>query len=219
MSCYSWEEGTIKIPAAQWASFRKKVLTEWNRIETQRFKANKNLYERLKVAVKGKRGSKKQEAIGVFVRKWEGLLGEDTGFLADWDWEKGTYQMKTKAPKQKDFNIVPVSKSATLRGRDFTVSLKNETKEVVWSVHENNHAVEEAHKDLFVRFLFKCLQQVTWTRNSGGEIVGNDEYNQDCGHAGGGANYVTHRFSVEEQKRQKTVRASSYSYGGFGSRW
>jgi hypothetical protein len=61
-------------------------------------------------------------------------------------------------------------------------------------VIENNHACERAHEDTVVSQFFSMLQRVTWVRGTGGEIVGNDEYNRDSSLAGGGGNYVNYAF-------------------------
>jgi len=217
MSCYNWEQGTIKIPAAEWAAFRKAVLTEWNTRETAELERHQRLHTKLKEAVKGKRGAKKEEAIRSFFRGVKSRCRPDS--LVTLDRKTNTRKVVTKAPKKKDFNIVPVTKSATLQGDDWAVRFDNKTRTVEWHVHENNRAVERAHKDPLVQFLFKKLGQVTWTRSTGGVIVGNDEYNQDNAYEGGGGNYVTRRFSVEEQERQKkasNARFASMNRGFYG---
>lgn len=218
MSCYNWEQGTIKIPAGEWARFRKEVLTKWNFRENVELERHQKLHAKLKEAVKGKRGAKKQEAIKSFLR---GLEAREyrSSFLVTRDWETRKYTVVTKAPKKKDFKIVPVSKSATLQGGDWSARFDNKTRTVEWYVPENNRAVEHAHEDPFVKFLFKRLGQIKWTRSTGGVIVGNDEYNQDNAYEGGGGNYVTRRFSVEEQARQKkasNARFASMNRGFYG---
>mgnify|MGYP006959960912 CR=1 FL=1 len=77
------------------------------------------------------------------------------------------------------------------------------TKTLVWDVSENNHAREHAHKHGFAKLVFEAFGKITWTRNSGGEIVGNDEYNRDNRESGGGGNYTTMTFSAAQQKRDK----------------
>ena len=57
------------------------------------------------------------------------------------------------------------------------------------------------------RKLFELLHRITWTRGSGGKILGNDEYNRDDEHEGGGGNYVTMRFGPDVQKRKAESRS------------
>lgn len=67
-------------------------------------------------------------------------------------------------------------------------------REVTWSVGENNRAVEHANAAPLALVFFAALTKVTWTRGTGGEIVGNDEYNEDSRDSGGGANYITKTY-------------------------
>ncbi len=54
-----------------------------------------------------------------------------------------------------------------------------------------------------------------WIRGTGGEIVGNDEYNRDSDYAGGGGNYVKRRFSPPS-KAEKTLVGRSPARLGYG---
>jgi len=97
-------------------------------------------------------------------------------------------------PQKKSFTTKPLSKSATFNHGDAHISLNNENNIVVWHVSENNHACERAHDWWFAKELFKALGRVKWTRNSGGQIVGNDEYNQESCEFGMGGNYLVQGF-------------------------
>lgn len=73
-----------------------------------------------------------------------------------------------------------------------TLSFSGRTAE--WRVPENNHACDHRRSHPVARAFFDALGRVRWTRGSGGEIVGNDEYNQCADYAGGGANYVIETY-------------------------
>ena len=63
MSKYEWEQGSIKIPAKEWARFRTNVIKCWNDHQIGIFVTAKQLYGRLKDAMKGKRGLKRHVAL------------------------------------------------------------------------------------------------------------------------------------------------------------
>jgi hypothetical protein len=68
-------------------------------------------------------------------------------------------------------------------------------------VPSNNHACETARRHPVAAAFFAALGRVRWTRGSGGEIVGNDEYNRDVDYEGGGANYVVDRYGPTPSRR------------------
>ena len=105
--------------------------------------------------------------------------------------ENATYTLKT-LPKKKDLPLKATSKDAEMHLSDAYVKFTNATKTLVWDVSENNRAVEHAHDHWFAKLVFEALGKITWTRNSGGKIIGNDEYNRDAGreYEGGGGSYT-----------------------------
>ena len=56
--------------------------------------------------------------------------------------------------------------------------------------------------------LFRYLKRVTWTSRSGGQNIGNDEYNRDSYDAGSGGNYVVREFSAAAQRRAAAAAAA-----------
>ena len=224
MSCYEWESGTIKLPSKEWAKFRTGLLKAWNERELARLEKAKRTHAALTTACKGKRGSKRVTALKAAVERH---------FHSDRDSEiremiltqsgygpNAIYTLKG-LPKKKDLKLFATSKDAEMYCDDGYVAFKNATKTLVWSVSENNHAREHAHEHWFAKLVFAALSKITWTRGSGGEIVGNDEYNRDNRDAGGGGNYTTMTFSAAQQKRDreaaKRARTQTrYSGGGMG---
>ncbi len=219
MSKYEWESGTIKLPSKDWAKFRTGLLKAWNERELGRLEKAKVAHAKLTAAIKGKRGSKRATALKAAVEarftrtehsRWNSqshdvdvdpevrdMIVTPTG------WGTGaTYTLKP-LPKKKDLKLFATSKDASMQCDDGYVAFKNATKTLVWDVSENNRAREHAHEHWFAKLVFGALSKITWTRGSGGEIVGNDEYNRDSRDSGGGGNYTTMTFSVAQQKRDK----------------
>jgi hypothetical protein len=193
MSCYNWEHGEITIPTKAWAKFRTALIKAWNEREVEQLALAKRLHAKGKEAIQGKRGRARDLAMRDFV--WDQQAGRNHHLLGHVvRLENGKHVLKN-APKKKDFKVLPTSQSCTLHlDGDATITLNNTNRTVTWSVAENNRAVEHAHEHEIAKTLFRLLGRIAWTRGSGGEIVGNDEYNRDCSHAGGGGNYVTRRF-------------------------
>ncbi|BDB63247.1 hypothetical protein RDE2_50410 (plasmid) [Rhodococcus sp. RDE2] len=80
---------------------------------------------------------------------------------------------------------------------EFGLTLEGRT--LHWEVPQNNHARDHAAVTGLYQAALTYLNDVTWTRGTGGVIVGNDEYNRDTTYEGGGGNYVTHRFGPAGQ--------------------
>ena len=101
---------------------------------------------------------------------------------------------RLRKPLKKDWPL------ATNKTRDFHVSEEgtvsfsdDKTKVAHWGVCENNHAVDRARNGAVGKAFFAALGRIEWTRGTGGEITGNDEFNEGDGY-GRGDNYVSGRF-------------------------
>ena len=211
MSCYEWEQGTIKLPSKDWAKFRTEMLKAWNAKELARLEKAKVAHKALTDACKGKRGSERAEALKSAVtarftrlNRVDELYPEIRDMVVTVDgWGHDAIYTLKALPKKKDLKLFATSKDAEMYCDDGYVAFKNATRSLVWSVSENNHAREHAHEHWFAKLVFAALRRITWTRGSGGKIVGNDEYNRDSDNEDGGGNYVTMAFSATEQKRQR----------------
>ena len=226
MSCYNWERGTITIPTKEWSKFRTTLIKAWNEHQLAKLEKAKKLHAELTAAIKGKRGSKRTEALQKAVRaRFErcgrtDMLQEIRDMLVE-GW--GDQMTLRPLPKKKDLGLLPTSKTCSLQLQEATITLNNTNRTVTWNVEENNRAVESARKEKLAQVLFRLLDKITWTRGSGGKIIGNDEYNSDSDYEGGGGNYVTAEYSQAKQKRDREARArtprSSYYGGGLYGRW
>jgi len=241
MSKYCWESGTITIPAKEWATFRKGLLAAWNAKQEGILAEAKALVPKLRAAAKGKRGDKR-------FQEQKAALYRHCGFtLRSWGWEcpsdevrerfdtmrrllfvfdpklgPGAYdRTKLVTPKKLALDLKPVSKDADIHLPDASVHFRNKGRTVEWDVPENNHAVENARDHWFAKKLFAALRRIEWTRGSGGQIVGNDEYNRDeCKHyEGGGGSYVTMEFSAAATKARRRLDRSlrRQGYRSFGT--
>jgi hypothetical protein len=196
MSCYNWCSGTIKIPAKEWPAFRKAIIAAHNTYNERSFEIARRLHAQVKADSKHKRNYSFYNK--VFDAVYNGNLSVPNHFK-DLIYSSLLTQnypnVKLKLPKKKDF---PKATLKTERYGYFT--LGHASKTITYNVEEDNRAVDSAAADVFVRQVFQLLNRITWTRGSGGTIVGNDEYNRDSEYEGGGANYVVHRFGTMRER-------------------
>jgi hypothetical protein len=212
MSKHGWERGEIKLPSAEATSFRHSLVEFHNNRNTILFATAKGFYTRLKTIGKGKRNfdfhtAYNDMAAPTSYGSSNPIDGYDEIMDAIFPYEQdGAFfgrSRKPKAPKKNQFKHLPLSAKGISVGGEAGISFKGNV--VIWSVSENNHSVERAHEHKIAQHFFKLLSMVKWTNRSGGEIVGNDEYNRDARESGGGANYVTMRFGASDVQWRKSL--------------
>lgn len=115
-------------------------------------------------------------------------------------------KLTLKKPTKKDW-AKATNKDRVFRIDDADIIFSDDKqKTVTWDVQDNNHAVERARRHSLAKALFHALDKIQWTRGSGGEIVGNNEYNRDDCSAGGGANYVSESYGPDRNERKYPKR-------------
>lgn len=127
----------------------------------------------------------------------------------------------TPAPTRESMDgTVP---KATMRTTEFPIlapdavpvgTVQFTGRELYWEVPmENGGPPEDTRSGPTGKALFAHLDQVTWTRGSGGYGVGNDEYNDGGGGIGGGGNYLTFHYGPLARKQiMETLDAQRETY-------
>lgn len=200
MSCNNWEEGFVKFSVKEWAPFRTAIIEKVNELREKKYKLACEAYKAAQEAGKGRRGFSRADWVQDSERFWE---------VAHYITRRG--ETKVFKPKKKDFPKLPTSKSAVLHLEEATITLDNKKRALTYSSGENNRAVEHARDNPAVDLMFQKLRGIVWTRGTGGEFVGNDEYNRDNRHAGGGGNYTTATFGVQ---RGSSLQGGNYVFRG-----
>lgn len=209
MSCSNWESGSIIIPSKAWAGFKKGLVEAHNRLVEGQFAKAKQIHERLTAKAKGRRKIERSE--------WDSWFQDFR--LSDQDYEKiakvldfglllnGT-KSRPRRPMKKDFTFANGKTTQFPVGWEGQISLSdNKARTVIWSTGHNNRAVEDARGTEIASAFFRLLNGITWTRGSGGQLVGNDEYNDGDGE-GDGANYVTATYGPKKKQPRRYGRGS-----------
>lgn len=222
MSKYGWERGTILIPTKEWKRVRDELVAVFNKHQAEQFDRLNKIYDLILAHKKTfKRGTFSvttawdQLSIGSAHRHLfeplecnNGLPYGYSRLLMGTTDEGRPDPTKLVKPKKKDLPLAVATKHTEYAADDGSITINHAKRAITWNVPDNNHAVEFARRSVMGRALFRILSTVTWTRGSGGEIVGNDEYNRDSHSAGDGANYVTARYGA--QPKVKPAKVSRY---------
>jgi hypothetical protein len=216
MSRHEWERGEIKFSTKEFTPFRHAVIRVHNEHQTQLFNLATEIYGNLKLAAKGKRGFDFASAFQALTTR---IDSESAGDIYDaiFPYEKVEKLVagqiipsmerreKPLSPKKNQFPLAKQNAERIDVGSEAGIGFDKKRRVVIWSVAENNHAVERAHEHKVGAEFFRLLSRVNWTRGTGGEIAGNDEYNQESRESGSGANYVTHRFGAAEKQFKRSL--------------
>lgn len=139
--------------------------------------------------------------------------------MSRYEWERGNIVIPARQWKSFVAEVLAGVDKSTVEstgkievdcGGEAFYYLRPDTHTVFWDVGENNHAQERAREEPNARVLFKALGKIKWGRGSGGDIIGNDEYNRDDCTAGGGGNYVVESFGPKKKRRNKTLIVGGY---------
>lgn len=153
---YESEEGYIKIPLKEWPRFKKELREAYNDYQEYRLTMSKRIYDDLIKEAKGKRGFNYKENIELS----KVIFPIDIKLNA-----KG----KPLKPKKKNFPLALKTKTL-FNFRNATIGLNNQERVFAWIVEEGDCAVRIARNSLFGNEVFKILNRVNWTPQSGGVI-------------------------------------------------
>jgi hypothetical protein len=222
MSCYEWESGSISIPRAEWAGFKaavrdahnaeqKRLLALAVRMQEEMVKAatgQRNVdWRKLSHQVIDKVAPRERDAwnvlFSIFAPNREKACAAAGKTFADPMDLKGSAGRPPKPTK----GMFPEANGKTMQFSlpDAGISFDDKARTVHWQVHENNHAIEHAREHPVAVALFRALDRMKWDTKSGGEIVGNNEYNRDSRDAGGGGNTVNARYGRAKTDWEKSL--------------
>lgn len=102
-------------------------------------------------------------------------------FVDDVKWRLGLRRGGKPARVLKSDLPFPTNRTTSFPAGEGAVSFDKDTSTVRWSTGENRGATERAHNSAAGTALFNRLKTVKWTRNTGGIIMGNNEYAEDAG--------------------------------------
>ena len=245
MSCYEWERGTIKIPSADWARTKSHVRDAMNRRQAALFEVAERTHKDLVTLLPELKKQLKAATISRYdfdrkinavaqkhMQAMEGRQRMGVSLFDEYDANevidkvivtrdpktRAEISPKLKKPIKKGFPIAGNTVNA-FTASDCQVFFDNEARTAQWEVYDNNHAVDHARATVLGKSFFEAMEKITWVRGSGGEIYGNNEYNEYEGrsHSGGGGSMTKQIFSAEQQKRDRDAAAAARrSYGSYG---
>lgn len=212
MSRYDWESGAIVIPGKFYPRLKKALIAERNAHLKADLEKAKAAHAQMKELLKGRRRITRGEMQALLtdvlrrmaISASSGASSEGYEFrilgghhleamLIHQDPESG--KLRLRAVSAASCGEKPLGRDAGfIATDDCAVTFVDERRTVRWYVGENNKAVERARSSWLGQAFFRELKVISWSRGSGGELIGNDEYNREDRSEGGGANYVTARF-------------------------
>lgn len=224
MSCYEWEEGKWTLPSASASEMRKQMRT----LSLNRHKETLAKAKELHAACGSTRNVDAYRKNLSAVRragKYQNIAYDDAEDVL----QRQLYTAKkVAAPTAAIVDRVAPRLNTTMKRYELTVGgegfIALEGRTLEYYSGENNHQLEYVAKDPVYQWMTSFLSRVKWTRGTGGETRGNNEYNEDeWGHRAGAylvdtwgplgdnariENYMRNGFSVT-QARQMVKAAKS----------
>lgn len=211
MSRYEWEEGSFKLPSAEFTKLRKRFETVVKARQQSMFDHSQKFWKGLSAKEKSDPRafdqaidrycfpppSQGQPRFGFSAPRYPNGLTEDVAVELH---DKLSLRYGVEKPRRllkTDFEF-PTNRTTSFQvGDEASVDFDRDRSSVRWNVGQNNHSVDRARQHPLSSELFGALERIRWTAGTGGYVVGNDEYNEDSRDVGGGGNYTT--FAIGPQ--------------------
>ena len=206
MSRSEWESGTIKLPTAEFARVRQVVADCEAARQAVVFDHTQEFWGGLTRKQKSDPAAYLDAAHTYTKAESDRVNTENRKLsIATWrtpepipDFSEHVYDALTRSrtPRRvlKNDMSFPNNKTLYFEDGEAHVSFDREDSSVTWSANGDNHAVDFAQNKPLAADLFTALGTVKWTRDTGGVLTGNDEYNDGPQGEGTGADYVTRGF-------------------------
>lgn len=217
MSCNEWESGTIKLPTAEFTKVRKAV-------EVAERAVLEAAFEKTQVFWKGLTAKQKRDNVAYDAAVYQfaeslrsrlphgfsnpdhdsdptGVAATTAALLFQWV-PRG--EVFTAKRVQRGSVKFPTNKTLTFQTATAgaCIQFNRDTSEVTWRA-EGNRAIDRAHQSPVGKTFWDAIDKVRWTRGTGGQGVGNNEYASEADYVGGGANYGTWAVGPIGEKADK----------------
>lgn len=155
------------------------------------FNAYHNAHHKIYQAMEKLDGSLENRRWGAPAPRWDRETREEAAQLLV---PYGEKVIKLKAPKKKDYPPLPAN-TLSFSASAASLTLIPDERKVVWEVDNSKNAVDDAWKSALGRAFAKALQEIKWTRGTGGVFRYSDEYDEDaCMSHGGNPISISQHF-------------------------
>lgn len=223
MSRYEWEKGSVVLPSATFAKFRRAVVNDLNAHQDHLFERAKAVHQHLTTWPAPKRRALTELALNQLVVHFgvteENDMDAVTRALSKRHEQTRALQLRT--PLRKHFPHHKTTVLAFRAGDGVSLTFDPAQRTAQWSVPENNNAVEIAWETALGKAFSKALRGTTWTRGTGGRFLSANEYDRDedkeapgrgsrisqhFGPLGEAAYEAAHGFNPRTQRLARRVR-------------
>lgn len=223
MSCNEWEHGTIILPTKDVAPLKKALRDKHNAFCEKALADAKAKHK----SITTKSIDNYHQALGHWRTANGGYLEPVSGaadlvlscMLREQE-RAGKAPVTPTREHARQVGMAPLTnRDTTFRAMSNTgyseASITFDGRTVTWDVPEGNHACDTARETVLAEVFFDYLDRIHFTRNTGGEIAGNNEYASESFGVGGGANYLVIAYgplggcgtgSKAEQRRAENAK-------------
>tara|TARA_R110002051_G_scaffold60546_9_gene110894 strand:- start:6662 stop:7468 length:807 start_codon:yes stop_codon:yes gene_type:complete len=204
---WEWERGQFKLPTAEFARVRASVQAADLAVKEQVFELTQTVWKGLTPKEKRDRDAY-TKAVDKFIndehernrnRNW----GSKAPRISDEVLELVDYRLDIRYGNEKPRRVVRAdmnfSNNRTLQfaGRSVSITFDREHSSVTYATPQDRRVIEEARNSGILSALMKDIEQMRWTRGTGGTITNDDEY-------------------AEEGRQENFVTDHNYVADGFG---
>lgn len=202
---YEWEEGIIALPSAEFAKVRQAVQKAETEYKQEVFDLTQEFWKGLNRRQQTD-PSEYARAVDTFVRdkgRERARLSPGAWRNTEGDWTRdqvlGGFSRAVHGPRRPERVLkanmdFPTNRTTEFGALGCHLIFDKANNRVEWHVEEGKRARERARALPITQAFFGALDQVRWTRGTGGAFTGNDEHNAEDREFGSGGNYITTAF-------------------------